>query len=181
MEIVIFLFGTLCFIWLSRHSLLRPGSHGFSRFFAFECILALIILNLPMWNSNSSSLQQVLSWILLTTSLGLVLNAVYRLIKFGKPSQKRHDEELLPFERTSVLVTSGVFSYIRHPMYASLLFLAWGVFFKSFSLLGLTLVSVASIAIFITALRDEVECQKYFGDAYSDYMKTNKRFIPFIF
>jgi protein-S-isoprenylcysteine O-methyltransferase Ste14 len=34
-------------------------------------------------------------------------------------------------EKTTILVTTGAYRYIRHPLYSSLLFLAWGIFFKA--------------------------------------------------
>jgi protein-S-isoprenylcysteine O-methyltransferase Ste14 len=37
------------------------------------------------------------------------------------------------------------------------------------------------VALVITALRDEAECLQHFGAAYAAYMKTSKRFVPFIF
>jgi len=55
------------------------------------------------------------------------------------------------------LVTEGIYRYIRHPMYSSLLLLAWGVFFKSFSWAALVLVLVATLALFATAKAEEAE------------------------
>jgi len=39
----------------------------------------------------------------------------------------------------------------------------------------------ASVALLLTALRDEAECRQYFGDDYTRYMRVSKRFIPFVF
>ena len=33
----------------------------------------------------------------------------------------------------------------------------------------------------VLALRDEAECRQQFGAAYAEYMKTSKRFVPFVF
>ena len=66
-------------------------------------------------------------------------------------------------------------------MYAALLFLTWGAYLKDLSLPSSALASVASIALFITALRDEAECLQHFGADYAEYMRTSKRFVPFIF
>ena len=41
--------GTLVLIWLSRKSLRHPGRHGFYRFFVWEAILGLIVLNRYPW------------------------------------------------------------------------------------------------------------------------------------
>lgn len=180
-EAIIFLVGTAFFGWVSWHSLLKPLSHGFYRFFAWECMLALVLLNFPMWSLDPFAPHQIASWSLLLISFALAVHAVRLLRSVGQPSDERRDAELLSFERTSTLVTAGAYRYIRHPMYAALLFLAWGAFLKDISWPSVALVSGASIALFLTALRDEAECSRYFGTAYAEYMKTSKRFVPFVF
>lgn len=180
-ELIVFLVGTTFFVWVSRHALLKPLSHGFYRFFAWESMLALVLLNFPMWTIDPFAPHQIASWSLLLISAVLAIHAVGLLRSIGQPSEARRDSELLDFERTSTLVTTGAYRYIRHPMYAALLFLAWGAFLKDVSWISIALVSGASVALFLTALRDEAECSHYFGAAYADYMKTSKRFVPFVF
>jgi protein-S-isoprenylcysteine O-methyltransferase Ste14 len=169
------------FIYVSRKSLFRPHSHGFYRFFAWELILALVLLNAPNWTRDPFSFWQLVSWLLLLYSIFLVVHGVYLLKVIGKPNQDRSDAELLAFEKTSCLVTVGAYKYIRHPLYSSLLFLAWGAFFKHPSLLGLLLVLAASLFLVLTAKKDEAECLKHFGNAYQTYMLGTKKFIPFLF
>lgn len=181
MFLPLFSLGTAALAWVSRHALRNPRSHGFYRFFAFECILALVLVNFPLWTVDPFAPHQLVSWALLAVSIGLVSHGLHLLVKAGRPGAGRTDAELLAFERTSELVTTGIFRYIRHPMYASLLFLAWGAFFKDVSLLGGLLALGASVALWMTALRDEAECIAHFGEAYRAYMGTNKRFVPFVF
>jgi len=170
------------FIYVSRKSLFRPHSHGFYRFFAWECILALVLLNVPRWAENMFSFHQVVSWLFLLISIFLVVQGVYLLRVVGRPDQNRSDAGLLAFERTSYLVTVGAYKYIRHPLYSSLLFLAWGVFLKDpTSTPGLILVLIASFFLLLTAKKDESECLQHFGNAYQTYMLRTKRFIPFLF
>jgi hypothetical protein len=64
---------SLPIIWVSMRSLRHPTSHGFSRFFAFEGILALIILNLPHWFADPFGVLQLVSWALLGVSLVFVV------------------------------------------------------------------------------------------------------------
>jgi protein-S-isoprenylcysteine O-methyltransferase Ste14 len=100
----------------------------------------------------------------------------------GKPVQQREgDPSLLAFEKTSTLVTSGIYHYIRHPLYSSLFLLAWGIFFKSPSWIGVTLAIAATGFLIATAKADEAECMRFFGPQYQDYMKQTKRFVPYIF
>ncbi|MEJ8853955.1 isoprenylcysteine carboxylmethyltransferase family protein [Variovorax robiniae] len=175
-----FLAGSAALLHVSRGALRQPGSHGFYRFFAWECILLLVLLNLPVWGDDPLAPHQLLSWVLLVASAWLPVHAVRLLKRVGQPTEERKDEALLGFEKTSTLVTSGAFRYIRHPMYAALIFLAWGAFLKQFSWFGLVLVLAATVLLFITALRDEKECLQHFGEAYRAYMRGTRRFIPFV-
>jgi protein-S-isoprenylcysteine O-methyltransferase Ste14 len=180
-QIIGFIVGTVFFVYISRHMLARPQVHGFYRFFAWECMLALILLNLPHWGDNPLSYNQLVSWLFLLISIVLVVHGVHLLKVIGKPDPARAEADLLAFEKTSRLVTVGIYKYIRHPLYASLIFLAWGAFLKLPSLPGLLLVLAATFLLFLTAKRDEGECRQYFGDAYQTYMQNTKMFIPFLF
>ncbi|MFQ6008112.1 MAG: methyltransferase family protein [Candidatus Zixiibacteriota bacterium] len=84
-------------------------------------------------------------------------------------------------EKTAQLVTVGVYRYIRHPIYSSLLFLAWGVFIKYVSWETACLTAIATFFLIMTAKREEAENICYFGEAYRDYMRQTKMFIPFFF
>ena len=180
LQAAFFLLGTLVLAWLSRASLRQPRSHGFPRFLAWVAILALLSLNAPVWFEDRYSATQLVSWMLLQTSIAVLVAGLYMLRRVGKTDRAREEEELFAFEKTSQLVTVGVFRYIRHPMYCSLLLLAWGIFFKQPGLLGLLLALAASLCLWLTALRDEQECLVYFGDDYRRYMLRSKRFIPFV-
>ena len=127
------------------------------------------------------SWHQLVSWVLLCISAGLVIDALLRLRKSGEQDASREDAPMLEFEKTTRLVTTGAYRYIRHPLYSSLLFLAWGVFFKQPSLAGLLLASTASILLVITAKIEEAENIRYFGEEYRGYMTSTKMFIPHVY
>jgi protein-S-isoprenylcysteine O-methyltransferase Ste14 len=165
--------GTILILWLSWQSLRQPRSHGFHRFFVFEAILGLFLLNLRGWFADPLNWHQILSWILLISSIPPVVYGVLLLRSAGKPKGS--------FEATTQLVTNGIYHFIRHPLYTSLLYLAWGIFFKSPSLLDGCITVVATAFIYATARADENECLVKFGGQYADYMKTTKMFIPFLF
>jgi protein-S-isoprenylcysteine O-methyltransferase Ste14 len=170
-------------LYLSRNALRNPRAHGFYRFIAWELMLVLVLRNLPVWGRDPFAPHQLASWLLIAASIGLAVHGVRLLRSIGRPAaDARVDPELFGFERTSSLVTTGVFRYIRHPMYAALLFLDWGAYLKDpMSPVGAVLAIGASVALLLTALRDEAECVAHFGPAYSDYMRTSKRFVPFVF
>lgn len=178
---LLFLLGTAVLAWLSRGALRQPRSHGFTRFFAFEAILALLLLNWRYWQRDMLAPHQLLSWVVLKVSIVLVLLALRELRRAGRRDAQRADPALFAFEKTAALVSSGIYRWIRHPMYASLMALAWGIFLKDFSWPGAALVAVATLALLMTAWRDEAECLAYFGPAYAGYMKRSWRFIPHVY
>jgi len=99
----------------------------------------------------------------------------------GKPASRREgDESLLSFEKTTTLVTTGIYHYIRHPLYSSLLLLTWGIFFKFPSWIGGLLGFLVTAFLVFTAKADETECTHFFGPQYQEYMKKTKMFVPYI-
>jgi protein-S-isoprenylcysteine O-methyltransferase Ste14 len=172
-ETILFTFGSIVIIWFSIPSLRQPGSHGFFRFFAWEVILGMFVLNLRGWFDHPFAWHQILSWILLLISLIPVIYGVILLRTIGKPTNE--------LEATTRLVTTGIFRLIRHPLYASLLYLACGIFFKSPSLLDGCLALVAIAFLYATARADETECLAKFGKDYAVYMERTKMFIPLVF
>jgi protein-S-isoprenylcysteine O-methyltransferase Ste14 len=180
--VIAFVLVTIALVIFSWRSLLKPRSHGFFRFFAWEFIAALMLLNLREWFVDPFSWRQIISWVLLFASLIPLAFGVRTLMTRGKAAEQREEEpQLLAFEKTTRLVTTGIYGVIRHPMYSSLLLLAWGIFFKSTTWIAAALTALATLSLFLTAKADEAECQSFFGEEYRAYMKRTKRFIPFLF
>ena len=178
---ILFLLATIGLAHVSRASLDDPRSHGFYRFLAWEVILGLGLLNVDTWFYRPFSWHQLLSWVLLVLSLFLVIHGICLLRRAGKPDPQRDEATLVGFEKTTELVTIGAYRYIRHPLYSSLLFLAWGIFFKDPSWPGGLLTLAASLFLVAAARIEEIEDIRFFGGAYEAYMKETKMFIPFVF
>lgn len=127
-RLIVFGILSLAVIFISWRTLFNVKSHGFFRFFSWECILWLFVSNYSFWFDNPFSIKQIFSWILLFVSVYLIIAGGIRLIKFGKPGKNRDEKTLYQFEKTTELVDTGIYKYIRHPLYASLLYLTWGIF-----------------------------------------------------
>lgn len=168
-------------LWISRGSLRSPGAHGFHRLFAFEAILGLIALNAPAWFRDRLSPRQLCSWALLLASAALAAHGFYLLRQIGRPDPSIPDPARLGVEKTTRLVRSGAYRYIRHPLYASLLLLAWGAFLKAPSWIGATLAAVAAGAIYLAARVEERENLRAFGGEYAEYVRVTRMFIPLAF
>lgn len=162
--------GLLIFSWPSLRS---RRSHGFFRFFAFECCLGLVAMHVGHWFRDPFSAHQVISWALLIGSAFLAAHGFYLLRAVGRPREGIED--------TTQLVRVGAYRYIRHPLYSSLMLLAWGGFFKAPSLLGGALAAAATGFLVATAKVEEAENLQKFGAEYAVYIQETRRFLPFLF
>jgi protein-S-isoprenylcysteine O-methyltransferase Ste14 len=181
-KLFIFLVLSLPIIIVSWRTLFNIRSHGFYRFFAWEGILWLLVSNYELWFTNPFSINQIFSWIFLFYSIYPALAGAILLKKHGNSKEVRKEDTLYKFEKTTELVTSGIFKHIRHPLYSSLILLTWGIYLKNPADLTLLIIAIIStIFLYFTAKFDEIECIAYFGNDYVDYMKRSKMFIPFIF
>ncbi|MGB2763044.1 MAG: isoprenylcysteine carboxylmethyltransferase family protein [Candidatus Aminicenantaceae bacterium] len=159
-------------ILLLAFTLSRPHRHRFPRFFAFESLFALVLLNVRSWFRDPLSLSQLISWIFLASSIVLAIHS-FRLLRIaGSPEED--------IENTTQLVTMGVYRYIRHPLYCTLLLGGVGAFLKAPSVLGFLLFTFVFIFVFVTAKVEEVGNIERFGDEYLAYMKTTRMFLPFL-
>lgn len=144
--------------------------HGITRFFSFESIFLLVLLNYKVWFKDPFSVTQIISWFFLIASIYPGIAGYFLLKRKGKSQDS--------FENTTQLVTSGVYKFIRHPLYCSLLLLGTGVTFKDPGTFQLVLGAVNIAAIWFTARTEEGEMIARFGDQYRQYMKTTRMFIP---
>ncbi|MGA3287852.1 MAG: isoprenylcysteine carboxylmethyltransferase family protein [Bacteroidota bacterium] len=172
-SLVLFVIGTMGIsIFTLQFSIKKKRSHGIPRFFAFESILLLVLLNAPVWFDQPLVWNQLISWILLLVSIVFAVLGFLLLRLIGKPQGD--------FENTSKLVTVGLYSFIRHPLYASLLFLGTGIFLKDISIITALLAFVNFVALIATAKREEKEMVEKFGNEYITYMQKTRMFIPFV-
>ncbi len=173
-EVLLFVVGTLLLLFATWWISLKEGRyHGVYRFFSFESIFGLCLINWRYWFFAPFSWNQIISWVLLFGSIVPAAYGFYVLRKAGKPEGQ--------FENTTQLVRVGPYRFIRHPLYASLILLGWGVCFKHLSWLTVVLAAADVIAIQATASSEEQEMLKKFGREYKVYMKETKMFIPFVF
>lgn len=181
-KLLVFGLSTIGLAYVSRANLLAPRSHGFYRFCAWEAIVALGLLNIDIWFDDPFAWHQVISWLLLVLSAFLVIYGTILLKRRGRPDPARDDEQLIAFEKTTALVSTGIYRYIRHPMYSSLLYLAWGIYFKDpLGWPGLALTLAATAFLVAAARVEEAENVRYFGPEYEAYCRETKRFVPFLF
>jgi protein-S-isoprenylcysteine O-methyltransferase Ste14 len=99
--------GTIILILFSWFfSLKHKRYHAIPRFFVFESIFVLAMLNIRVWFDDPFSFLQIISWIL--HLIGYAIDGF-----LGKGNRVRQTEA------TTVLVKSNIYKYIRHPLSVS--------------------------------------------------------------
>jgi len=173
MNIFVIICGTILIMLFSWFLSIRyKRYHVIVRFFAFESVFILVLLNAKVWFNYPFSPNQLISWVLLFLSIYVVVTGYLLLKRMGKPDNN--------FENTSRLVKSGIYRYIRHPLYLSIFLLGTGIMLKDPGKLQLILAAVNLVAVYFTARIEEGEMIAKFGEEYRTYMTESKMFIPFI-
>ena len=172
-EIIIVVLFTLVNVWFNWWVSLKDRRfHGIFRFVSFECIFLLVLLNYPVWFKNPFSSLQIISWSLMILALLVAAWGFIILYSRGKPEDQ--------MEKTTELITTSIYKYIRHPLYLSLILLGFGVMVKDPRLLQIILALVNFAAMYFTARVEEKEMITRFGPSYAEYMHKTKMFFPFI-
>jgi len=138
---------------------------------AFQENRLLIAGSLPLWD------KPIVSY------FGLLILIVGSAISVtGRAQLARFGSGVLHIEDDHRLITTGVFRYIRHPVYAGGILGLVGIYMAFRSIIMLILVSTLYfIVIRHRMLFEEEMLVDEFGDEYREYMKRTKRLIPFLY
>jgi protein-S-isoprenylcysteine O-methyltransferase Ste14 len=102
--------------------------------------------------------------------------AVTARLQLGNNWADLEDYQVLPEQS---LVTTGIYGYIRHPIYTGDILLLAGLELALNSWLVLAVSITLAVAI-RQALKEEILLSQVFSD-YHEYCTRTKRFVPFIF
>ena len=78
----------------------------------------------------------------------------------------------------SVLITKGIYSYIRHPLCLSCILLAFSAAIGFRSTIGLIIAVLALIIAYVHASFEERGLERRFGRAYCEYKSRVGMFLP---
>jgi len=77
------------------------------------------------------------------------------------------------------LITKGIYAYIRHPMYLSVILMMFGVLVSSQTLLEALLFALLIVVLLLKAKKEEAIWSQE-SEEYIAYKKRTKLFLPFI-
>lgn len=106
-----------------------------------------------------------------------VLAAVWIVGKSARLFQKQ-DTTVMPYERSSSLVTDGFYEYSRNPMYLAMLLLLVGVAWLLGSLTAFLPVPFMYLVLRIRVIAmEEGMLEETFGEEYLDYKRKVRRWL----
>ena len=105
-------------------------------------------------------------------ALGIGINLV------ADRSFKQHNTAVKPLEKSTALVTHGVFRVSRNPMYLGIVLILLGIAIFLGSLTPYLVVFLFAIFIDIVFIRfEEKKLEETFGEAWLEYKKSVRRWI----
>lgn len=91
---------------------------------------------------------------------------------------KQTTMKVAEIHRTEKIVTTGVYSKVRHPQYLGGLLAHVGVSFLLSSLFSLLITPVMVLLVYFISKKEEKELMREFGEAYKGYKKNVPMFLP---
>jgi protein-S-isoprenylcysteine O-methyltransferase Ste14 len=180
--------GVAMILWLSKHSpsLLRermaspiqraqkPWDRVFLTLFIFAFFAWIAIMG---WDAARTGFGAVPLWLQVLGGVGFAINMIgtwrtFRANTFAAPVVKIQEGQRV--------IDTGPYAIVRHPMYASALFLLTGIPLLLGSWLGLALSAVFILGIAWRAVREERVLRAELS-GYDDYTaRVRYRFVPFV-
>lgn len=99
--------------------------------------------------------------------------ALYSVISLG-----RSFSPLVAPRKNNELVRTGMYQYMRHPLYAGLILLSFGLAAVTYSETRLVLALLLQMILTYKARKEEEGMLEAHGAAYEEYMREVDRFFP---
>ena len=97
-------------------------------------------------------------------------------IRHNKPGNFNITPEI---KKDALLITTGAYQYIRHPMYFSVLVMMLGVVLSKPSMLSFFVYALLVVTLSLKAKKEEMLWIKR-SNEYKNYIQNTKRIIPFL-
>jgi protein-S-isoprenylcysteine O-methyltransferase Ste14 len=139
-------------------------------------LLAYLYVFLPDTSNFGFTLPVILRWagaVLMLTGDLIFLVARLEMGRFWSAE--------MTIQADHRLIETGIFRFIRHPMYSGFLIFGLGLIFLSANLFGCFYLPVVAVLIFNRLPQEEQMMQEQFGEVYTQYKSRTHALIPGIF
>jgi protein-S-isoprenylcysteine O-methyltransferase Ste14 len=138
----------------------------------------ILLAYLPWWLTRFHIPASEPRWQVMIAGVGIVAGLVplfesaVRFIRVGKGT-------LVPAAPTEHLVVSGLYRYVRNPMYVgvTMSLAAEAVLFRSFDLAEELAIAIVAIQLFVV-LYEERTLRKRYGEEFAEYKRNVPRWLP---
>ncbi|MHA2339062.1 MAG: methyltransferase family protein [Candidatus Hodarchaeales archaeon] len=146
-------------------------------FFAGPIILILAYLE---YDILISQLTEIIFPLVVLGSIIIIIGGIITLI--SRIQLERFASGVLMIQEDHKLITTGIYKYIRHPIYTGGLLQALGLYLAFHSII----ITILALIIFFwlyhsRAQYEEQILEEEFGDEFRNYKKNSKKMIPFIY
>ena len=139
--------------------------------YLFAALSAMVLLHflVPVYQLTSHPWNAIG---LIPLIAGIVLNLA------ADAALKKHGTTVKPFEKSTVLITSGVYKFSRNPMYLGMILMLIGVALLMGSIAPYSIIPVFIIIIDKTFIRTEEDSlDRQFGRAWIEYRDNVRRWL----
>lgn len=153
----------IIFKWLIP--VIRKGeSHEIYAAFGIGIMFSLIVLLSMIWEAGDIRPLVYFGLALYIPAAAFVISSFISLKRKGKPESG--------WEPTTVLIESGVFGIVRHPLFLGSAIFTLGFVLVIQSILSAILGIVAIFCLWMASKKEDAYNIEKFGDGYKNYMKS---------
>ncbi len=140
--------------------------------YSYILVMAQFLLILILLYINESIFTNTLSMFISLSGFSVGIYA----ITYNKISNFNIVPEI---KKEAQLITQGIYSYIRHPMYFAVLLIMLGVICVQIDILNIFIYALLVFVLYLKAKKEESLWSNKTNE-YKKYQKKTKMFIPFL-
>ena len=147
--------------------------YGIGPFFTWPSLLVTVIFSIIFGCKVKFGKVEQLSVVFLVTGFISIMGAILLY------TNALFKVKIMDCIRQDKLLTTGVYAYVRNPIYSAILFLCTGIILvaRNYCLLCLPVLLWGYLTILLK-ITEETWLQDFYGEAYLEYCKKTNRCIP---
>lgn len=142
--------------------------------YIFSVVILLQLLGWQIWPMPSSQWVPLFGFCLVVLGIGVAVAARYEL---GTNWANAYEYQV---KKKQQLVTTGIYAYVRNPIYSGLVVAVIGAELVVQSYLFIVCL-VLVYGVYKQSKLEEKILEEHFGKEYTNYKKRSKMLIPFVF